>query len=478
MTRLFTLILSVIFSQCLIAQCECPALPDDQTGKTVVTVSTVSELQNALSNCNADGGNYTILLEDGTYELNDDLLYINQSMTNLTIRSLSGNRDAVIIQGQGYDGNVQYIFNVAASHFTLADVTIGWVMYHGIQIHAEHDADFCLIQNVRFVDIQEQMLKVSGSNAPTFSDGGLVQCCLFEFTSGVGHQWYTGGIDAHRAKDWEVRNNTFKHIRSPDSGLAEHAIHFWSGSENTLVENNLIIDCDRGIGFGLGSSQHFGGIIRNNFVHTSRDVGIGMESSPDTKVYHNTVITDNYFNSIEYRFEETMNVHIANNLTDKDVKSRNGGTGNIESNFETTDQSIFEDASNYDYHLSNAAHADIIDAGVELAEVSLDYDCHHRSTGGTPDIGADEFNSMFSNDRDIEDFPQVQIYPNPASDLLFISNEKPLEVTLYNLQGQRIKFQKIETGINEIDISGFATGIYVLEVNSENRVMISKLIKE
>lgn len=43
---------------------------------------------------------------------------------------------------------------------------------------------------------------------------------------------------------WLSSNNIM--IRSPDSTLAEHAIHFWSDSEDSIVERNTIINCDRG----------------------------------------------------------------------------------------------------------------------------------------------------------------------------------------------------------------------------------------
>ena len=482
--KFYYLFLLTLFPYLLSAQCECPVLPDDQTDRTVVNVSTVSELQSALQDCNANNGNYTILLADGEYELTNNLLYISDNMVNLTIRSASGDRDAVVIRGQGMGGNVGYIFNVAADNFTAADMTIGWIGYHAIQIHAEHDADNCLIQNVRFVNTKEQMLKVSGNASATFSDGGVVQCCLFEFPDEVAYQYYTGGIDAHRAKDWEVRHNTFKHIRSPDNGLAEHAVHFWSDSENTLVENNLIINCDRGIGFGLGNSGHQGGMIRNNFVHTTRDVGIGMENSPDTKVYHNTVVTENYFNSIEYRFEGTFNVHIANNLTNETIASRNGGTGNVESNFETADQNIFVDALNHDYHLSGVI-PQVTDAGIVLTNADEDYDCHLRITDGMPDIGADEYNSTMTGIYSPIKYLDFEVYPNPTTEKISIELNDGfngvLHIILTNPLGRVVYNERInrdgESTPLDISMMHFPQGIYHLVISNKEMTFSKKVVK-
>ncbi len=184
---------------------------------------------------------------------------------------------------------------------------------HAIQIQGEQGASNVTVRNCRLYDANEQLLKVSGSSSITeTSTNGLVENNLFEYTAGIGPQWYIGGVDAHHATNWTVRNNTFKHIKSPESRLAEHAVHFWSDSVGTLVENNVIIRLRQRNRFWIGSSGHRDGVIRNNFVHTTRDVGIGLENAYDAQVLNNTVFTENYFNSIEYRFDGTMAI-VTNN---------------------------------------------------------------------------------------------------------------------------------------------------------------------
>jgi hypothetical protein len=364
--------------------CGCSSM-DDPEGNTVI-VSNMTELQNACNAANQDG-NMTILIEDGTYQLSN-MLYITAD--DVTFRGKSGNRDSVVLRGNGMDGSVSHVFLVAGKNFTVADLTLGWVFYHGVQVQGEQDADGFLAHNVRFVDTNEQMLKVSGSGDVATGDNGIVECCLFEYTAGIGPQYYVGGVDCHLGKNWIVRNNIFKHIRSPETYLAEHAIHFWNSAENTLVENNIIINCDRGIGFGLGTSPHIGGIIRNNMVHTTRDVGIGLESASNVNVYHNTVYTENYFNSIEYRFTATSGGEIANNLTNQAIASRNGGAAELYSNYTSAAEDFFADPTNGNMHLV-AITPGVTDAGADISTVTTDIDCQARPAGMAPDIGADEY---------------------------------------------------------------------------------------
>ncbi len=219
------------------AQCDCPDLP--QPHGVLDSVGSISELISAIQAANTSNGNRTILLQPGLYQLTNNLPFISENMSNLTIRGITGNRDDVVIKGMGWSNNsVTHVFSVAADSFTVADMTIGEVFYHPIQVHSNPaDADDFIAHNVRFVDAKEQLLKVS-AGGPLFCDRGIVRCCLFEFTAGIAYQYYTGGIDAHRSHNWKILYNTFQGIRSPENNLAEHAIHFWRESEGTIIEGN------------------------------------------------------------------------------------------------------------------------------------------------------------------------------------------------------------------------------------------------
>jgi hypothetical protein len=172
------------------------------------------------------------------------------------------------------------------------------------------------------VDSGEQFVKVNSNAARSATiDRGSVTCSSFVMTrAGRGHierafGCYTGGIDAHLARGWRVRRNRFRGIYCDDGEVAEHAIHFWNGSRDTLVENNSIRDCSRGIGFGLGSDPatgHRGGLIRHNTIRANiqqYDTGIGLEQAAGARVLHNKVVetrrATRAFASIDLRFPGT-----------------------------------------------------------------------------------------------------------------------------------------------------------------------------
>lgn len=365
--------------------------PLDETVGEVIEVNNYSELKTAVQEINNSGGNKTVLITDGTYNL-DNGFWVTGS--NVIFRSKSGNRDKVILKGKGMTGGVSHVFWAVGSNITIADLTIGEVANHAIQVMGEssRNAENLKVHNVRIYNTGEQMLKGS-ADATGGSDNGMVECSLFEYTDKFGPQYYIGGIDVHRGKNWQVSRNTFKNIRSPSGSISEHAIHFWSDSQDILVEKNTIINCDRGIGFGLGDRGTSGGIIKNNMIYNDGtgnfdDVGIGLENAANAKVFNNTIFHEqSYPNAIEYRFAGT-DAQIYNNLTNKKITERNGGSADLSHNVTNAETNWFEDVSSGDLHLQSAV-SEVIDQGLELSEVSEDIDGENRSDDKA-DVGADE----------------------------------------------------------------------------------------
>ncbi len=358
-----------------------------------IYVHNVYELNQAIATAN-NTGNRTIALASGTYELTQPLSITGN---NITVRSISGNREDVILTGGGMNPQaIWQIFMVYGDHCTIANMTMGWVATHAIQIHGENDADNLLVHNIHILDTYEQMIKGSwGNNDTMSSNDSIIECSLFEYSDEIGPQYYIGGIDVHHGKNWIVRENTFKYIRSPNPDrLAEYAIHFWNSSEGTLVEKNTIINCDRGIGFGMGNSSHIGGIIRNNFIYgdeTNRDVGIALESATNSMVYHNTIFQEhNYYYAIEFRFATTSGIIIRNNLANKAIAARDDeAQGELSHNITNAQSSWFVNPTIGDLHLANNSISNVINQAISLPEVHKDFDGQTR--GAMSDIGADEY---------------------------------------------------------------------------------------
>ena len=366
-----------------------------------ITVNNESELRSAVATANNSGGNTTILVSDGVYTLTDTL-YIDAP--NVTLASESGDRANAIIQGDAMSANakVKNLIRVTGSGFKLNGITLRKSGWHLLQIVGESNADLPEITNCIFQDAYEQMLKVSidPNNLNTSSDNGLVANCVFEYTAGIGPQYYIGGIDAHGIKNWTIRNNTFRNIISPSTTVAEHAVHIWNTSANNLVEKNLIVNCDRAIGFGLGDRGNSGGVIRNNMIYHAAnkggfaDASIILENSPDTGVYNNTIFTDHdYPRSIEYRFSGTTNTTISNNLTNKAIASRDGASGTSSNNLTTASRDWFVNVSDADLHLASGVSA-VIDVGLPISGLTDDFDGQSRPQGAGFDIGADEYSAV------------------------------------------------------------------------------------
>ncbi|MCC6466228.1 MAG: fibronectin type III domain-containing protein [Planctomycetes bacterium] len=374
-------------------------------GTAVVSVSTASALQTAITNLQS---NQVIELADGTYTLTQSL-FVNYggatTLTNVGIRSASRNPTACVIQGAGMSGAIPHGIHVSkVNGMLIADLTIRLVANHAIQLAGESGVTNVRMYNLRLYDTGEQFIKGTTSGYGAGSDNGIVEYCLLSYTT--QGTTYTNGVDVHGGDGWIIRHNRFERVNVIPGGIGP-AVLMWNGSSNTLCEGNTFINCETAIAYGLidltaPQADHSGGIIRNNFIWRASGTPTGVDTpdcsilvwdSPNTKVLHNTVLQNgSYANAIEYRFS-TTGAEFRYNLSDAAVTDRGGGTsGNTAGgNVTSAVSGWFVSASTGNLRLSAAAPASVVDAASTHADATTDYDGSVR--GSSPDIGAHEYNA-------------------------------------------------------------------------------------
>lgn len=368
--------------------------------KSTIRARSVADLRAALARAQRDT---TILLERGEYRL-DGSLYLKASQ--LVLRGATGNPADVVIHGDGMqERHVGVAVSIDESDVVVADVTIRDVGYHGIQVRGENGVSRVLIQHVRVFDTGQQLVKGSTDGA-RHSDAVTVACSTFGYTDHAPSN-YTNGVDVLGGTNWIVRDNRFERIHGPASEqfAAGPAILFWANASGTQIERNLVIDCFRGIAFGLGPGasarfardgerefDHQGGWIRNNVVvnlNPWADEGIEANAAGQVAMDHNTVITRGSLPwAISLRFPRTT-ASVRNNLTSKPVMRRNGGDGILAGNVSGAANQWFVNAAAADMRLALPRVA-AVNAGVPLAEVLIDA-AGRRRKATTPDAGAYEY---------------------------------------------------------------------------------------
>jgi len=374
-----------------------PPTPLPPPSGTVINVSTLAQLQNAVTSI---ASNTTIVIAPGTYSLTAPL-YINGSFTNVGIRGASGNRDDVVLIGKGMsapnDGGVPFGIWVGGNvrGVTIANLTIRDVYNHPIILNAGTQSP--LIHNVRLVNAGQQFVKSNPDGAGGGVDDGIVEYSIIEYDT-TSRDDYTNGVDVHTGDNWIVRHNLFRNIRAPQGQLAGPAILMWNGSTNSIIDGNTFVDCQREISMGLierTPNDHTGGTVRNNFIYRNvpGDVAIYIADSPDTQVLHNTIlISHTYPNPIEYRFANTTGVQILNNVLDGVIAARDGATATVAGNYANATGALFVNAAAGDLHLLPTATAVLNKVTTVPVNAATDWDGDTRPNGAA-DIGADEYQS-------------------------------------------------------------------------------------
>ena len=280
-----------------------------------------------------------IRLADGVYPLQQYAVVLDKP---LTLRSASGNRDDVIIQGQGLSVNAEALM-IMANDVHIADLTVKNVRDHAISIQETFSR--AVIYNVHLKDIGTQHIK-SNRGGPD----SLIACSSIGYTNDTAVGDYTGAIDLHGAVNWTIRDNFIYNIWGDGSKCIVDAecgtqffgggpaILIWNNARDNTIERNTIVESFRAIALGLDTS-YSGGIVRDNFIcrtqpgkqgvkkYIEGDAGISLRGADNVSVIGNHIlINGRYRGAIELKYSQT--IRIENNLISKKIWNKGRSTYN------------------------------------------------------------------------------------------------------------------------------------------------------
>ncbi|QDT02378.1 hypothetical protein K227x_07540 [Rubripirellula lacrimiformis] len=407
-----TLILFAIFASSACAQDQttlpdrswlptAPALPPP-TGQ-VIRVSSVDALFRAANEVRPGG---TILLADGHYMMPR---YFELRTDNVTLRSESGSRQRVVIDGaQSRHGELIGIR--ACEGVTIADLTIQNVRWNGFKLNSNTGVHRVTIHNCVIHNIWQRGIKGVGVPADNREQLRPKDChvrfCLFyndrpkqfpddpaDTPEKFGGN-YIGGMDIMYATGWTISDNVFIGIQGR-TGEARGAIFLWHDSRDCIIERNTIIDCDSGICLGNAHikaetmTHCLRCVVRNNFITRAPESGILADYTTDCVVVHNTI------HDPSSRLERLIRlVHdndgliVANNLlSGPGLQNQASGDMQIDGNVTKVLTDSFESAVDGNLHLKHRV-AGVTDACKRLPNATHDFDGEMRDH--QTDAGADQ----------------------------------------------------------------------------------------
>jgi len=62
----------------------------------------------------------------------------------------------------------------------------------------------------------------------------------------------------------------------------------------------------------------------------------------------------------------------------------------------------------------------------------------------------------------------VRLYPNPTTGVLKINNEEKVQIAIYDVLGKQLVRNSLDSGLNQVDLSSFISGVYFVKVQLLN----------
>jgi predicted outer membrane repeat protein len=254
----------------------------------------------------------------------------------------------------------------------------------------------------------------------------------------------------------------------------------YCGSSHILLCNSLINGNNAEIGGAIRSYGSHWRILKTTIADNIAIQGCGFVSQYDTIQMVNSILWNEDGSEIEIYPNDQENSQI--DIAYSNVRGLDANMVNLAQADLTWHEGIkdvdpqFTDPENQDFSLQSSSQ--LIDAGTALFEHEGEiwtWIAFDEYEGIAPDIGYDESN--FISGVEEHDNDLLSIYPNPASDHIWIdADERAFErVSIYDMNGRQV-LTKTKAG-ELLDISFLPPGNYVLECKAGRKFYSAKFFK-
>jgi hypothetical protein len=379
-------------------------------GAGVVPVSNAQGLRDAIQG--AAGGD-EIVLAPGTYDVTGNLSCAAAGSPAAPIVVRAATPRTVLIRFDALEG-----FRVLASHWRFEGLDIeGACVLDGQCEHAFHligNADFTVMRDNVVRDFNAQ-IKSNGDGSGAFPDDVLVEGNELYDTRARETANPVTKIDVVGGRRWVVRGNTIRDYQKGQGDGISYAAFLKGNSRDGVFERNLVICEDEttgGVRLGLSlggggtsapfcedgdcTTEHQGGILRNNVILRCPDVGIYLNRAAGSEVHHNTLYDTT---GIDVRFA-TASADLRNNLLSGAIRNRDGatstGAGNLTGVPLASFAAWFLGPGDADFRLADGGV--FVDQGVAAPLAPSDF-CGSPRDDGAPDPGAVEYGAGVCDTR-------------------------------------------------------------------------------
>ena len=73
--------------------------------------------------------------------------------------------------------------------------------------------------------------------------------------------------------------------------------------------------------------------------------------------------------------------------------------------------------------------------------------------------------------------PDFNIYPNPTDGIINITGKKLYKIEIFTTNGQKILSRKLNNSDDNVDLSTYNSGIYILRIHSNDKIHYRKIMK-